>query len=57
MYKQIGINLSLDDISSKTEADLEDLIVIKAILDYNSAKFASEDQCAIDGIVRDVFID
>lgn len=57
MYKQIGIDISVDDLENMTERDLEDRIVIKAILDYNSAKFASEDQCAIDGIVRDVFND
>ena len=58
MYKQIGIDVNNEEqIEGLTEADLEDRILIKSILDYNEAKFSRTEEIAIDGIVRDVFID
>lgn len=40
-----------------TEGDLEEYILIKAIRDYNTCKFAHIEHSSIDGILRDVFID
>jgi len=40
-----------------TEADLEDYILIKAIRDFNTCKFAHIDHHHIDSILKDVFED
>lgn len=39
------------------EADLEDYILIKAIRDYNTCKFAHIDHHHIDSILKDVFVE
>lgn len=59
MFSQVGIKFNnlIEDITDMTEADLEDYILIKALIDFNSSKFSSYQETTIDAIIRDVFID
>jgi hypothetical protein len=41
--------------SNPTQEELEELIVIKAVKDYNNSKFADEEHAVILNIIYDVF--
>ena len=49
---QIGLT---DDLVDVDELELEELIIIKAIKDFNCSKFSRDHLLSIEGIISDVF--
>jgi hypothetical protein len=47
--------IGLDDLAEVEEVELEELIIIKALKDYNCSKFSQDQLTNIDGIINDVF--
>lgn len=51
----VKAQIGLDEFVEVEETQLEELIIVKALKDYNCSKFSQEQLTNIDGIINDVF--
>jgi len=51
----VKAQIGLDEVQDVDEIELEELIIMKALKDYNCSKFSQDQLTNIDGIINDVF--
>lgn len=51
LYKSIGLNPDYE----RSEEELEEYIILKAVRDFNHSKFSAEEHIIVEGLIKDVF--